>query len=284
MNLDELRSVQSRERQMDDLQALEDNFYAKVGRYISELESEREDLAEEVDDPFSSTEIRQLTDEIETAKDVTKSIYERRMGKIVKNASLDAAGYKTEREGLTTEEEQLLKDLVARIEQNKSNVLDILSGESPSDKENNEENVDTQSDSNATTQHTTDTEHYTSDEYSEPSEFPDPPSPQEEQDKSESVDRTESESVSAADMMQSDQDQTNETTADPVEASTDGGKEHLTAEADQLSRTTVQILDDIGSIVGIDECEYDLAVNDVVSLPEKNAEPLIDGEVAEPID
>ncbi|WP_081638756.1 hypothetical protein [Salinarchaeum sp. Harcht-Bsk1] len=129
MNLDELRAVQDREREKDSLQHLRDSFYSEVGQYIGDLRAERERQADRAEDPFADAEVRQLTDEIETAEEVAESIYERRMGKVVKTASLAAAGYRAETEGLTAEESELFDDLVDRIEANQSTVLDVLAGD-----------------------------------------------------------------------------------------------------------------------------------------------------------
>lgn len=129
MNLDELRTVQNRERQKDSLQHLRDSFYSEVGDYLADLKADRDAAAERADDPFASPEVRRLSDEIQTAEEVAESIYERRMGKVVKNASLAAAGYATDSEGLTHEEERLFENLVASIEENKATVLDVLAGE-----------------------------------------------------------------------------------------------------------------------------------------------------------
>ena len=112
MNLDELRTVQHKERQKDSLQHLRPTFYGDVGEYIADLEAERDRVAEAADDPFSSPDVGRLTDEIETAKDVVEAIYERRMGKLVKQASLAAAGMPADDEGLTAEESDLFSDLV----------------------------------------------------------------------------------------------------------------------------------------------------------------------------
>jgi len=43
----------------------------------------------------------------------------------------------------------------------------------------------------------------------------------------------------------------------------------------------VLITDDVGAILGVDDREYDLAADDVVTLPAANAEPLIEQGVAE---
>lgn len=130
MNLQELRSVQNGERTTDSLQHLRETFYEDVGEYIEGLRTERDEAAAGAEDPFDSPEVRRLTDEIKAAEEVVEAVYERRVGKIVKRASIEAAGMPTdEDEGLTREEADLFDDLVARIESNKDEVLDVLAGE-----------------------------------------------------------------------------------------------------------------------------------------------------------
>ncbi|MFC4552840.1 hypothetical protein ACFO3H_21220, partial [Halorussus sp. GCM10023401] len=129
MNLDELRTVQSKERSKDSLQHLRESFYADVGKYIASLKDQREYAAEQSDNPFDDPEVNRLTDEINTAEEVVEAVYERRVGKVVKRASLAAAGMPADEEGLTNEEQELFNELVARIESNKEDVLAVLSGE-----------------------------------------------------------------------------------------------------------------------------------------------------------
>src|SRR6056297_928963 len=128
MNLEELRSVRNTERQKDSLQELRPSFYQEVGEYIETLERERDQVAAEHENPFAAPEVSRLTDEIETSKDVAEAIYERRMGKLVKQASLAAAGMTADSEGLTSEEANLFEDLVERIETNKEEILSVLEG------------------------------------------------------------------------------------------------------------------------------------------------------------
>jgi DNA replication factor GINS len=67
----------------------------------------------------------------------------------------------------------------------------------------------------------------------------------------------------------------------------DGGTEERTdgdATDDGVDRELVRITDDVGAILGVDDREYDLAADDVVTLPAANAEPLIDQGVAERVD
>jgi len=131
MNLDELRSVQSKERRKDSLQQLRDSFYQDVAAYIQDLRAERDRRAEQVDNPFSDDEVRQLSDKLDTAEEVAEALYERRVGKVVKLASFAAADMSASEEGMTVEEQELFDDLVARIKQNKTSVLDVLAGEQP---------------------------------------------------------------------------------------------------------------------------------------------------------
>ena len=128
MNLDELRSVQSKERRKDSLQQLRDSFYQDVAAYIEDLRARRDRRAQQVDNPFSDDEVRRLSDELETAEEVAEALYERRVGKVVKLASFAAADMSASEEGMTVEEQELFDDLVTRIRQNKTNVLAVLSG------------------------------------------------------------------------------------------------------------------------------------------------------------
>ncbi|WP_246982868.1 DNA replication complex subunit Gins51 [Halorientalis marina] len=48
-----------------------------------------------------------------------------------------------------------------------------------------------------------------------------------------------------------------------------------------VDRETVRITDDVGQIFGVDEREYDLSREDVVTLPAENAAPLVERDVAE---
>jgi len=72
-----------------------------------------------------------MSDEVETAEEVAEALYERRVGKVVKLASFAAADMPVDADGMTTEERQLFDDLVDRISENKSRVLDVLAGEAP---------------------------------------------------------------------------------------------------------------------------------------------------------
>jgi DNA replication factor GINS len=128
MNLDELQSVQSRERQASSLQHLRASFYEDVGEFIGELRETRDTRAAESDNPFDDPEIEQINDQIKTAERTVESIYERRVGKVVKLASIAAADMPHDDDGLTTEEEHLFGTLVDAIEENRETVLSVLDG------------------------------------------------------------------------------------------------------------------------------------------------------------
>ena len=72
MDLNELQSVQSRERQTDSLQQLRATFYRDAADYIADLESERDAAAERADDPWNAPEVGRLNHDIDTAKDTVE--------------------------------------------------------------------------------------------------------------------------------------------------------------------------------------------------------------------
>jgi DNA replication factor GINS len=315
MNLDELRTVQSKERSKDSLQHLRESFYADVADYIAELKEQREQAAESADSPFDDPEVNRLTDEVKTAEDVVEAIYERRVGKIVKRASLAAAGMPADEEGLTNEEQELFTELVERIESNKEEVLDILAGESdpdvsptPTPAESTAGGADSRAeapDSSAAVDKSS-----AADSTPEPGDTPTPGTSADESDEDVSAadvmggtatDAAESSSASSA----TDGDSTPATDSDdarpaadeaaaiadgpddPASESSDDGEDSEDEEgllADLDERTTIRITDDVGEIFGVDERTYELASEDVVTLPEANAAPLVERGAAEELE
>lgn len=289
VNLDELRAVQDREREKDSLQHLRDSFYSEVGQYIGDLRAERERQAERAEDPFADAEVRRLTDEIETAEEVAESIYERRMGKVVKTASLAAAGYRAETEGLTAEEDHLFDDLVDRIEENQETVLDVLSGEDgagpPGDVDSPMEPRADEGPPGGALPNDSDAP-------------PAPPSQPTEDgsstddgaaadgsavgdgaDDTDDPDRPAAEAVAAAAPEDAaNGDDSSVTTAGT--ASDDGTGTDAAAAMGSPDRITVRITADVGEIVGVDGTAYDLEADDVVTLPEENAMPLVEKDAA----
>ena len=252
MDLAELQSVQSRERDSDDLQELRESFYEDVGAYIAALKEQRDQLAAEADDPFGSEEISQITDEIETAQEVVRAVYERRVGKVIEQAALAAAGYRVEPTGMTHEEERLFERVAETIESNKATVLDVIEGENvdgvtPTDTASSEPEPDTtparKADPKADVQPDTGQPAVTNGAGAavEPDHHSDPPPDQ----------------------------------------PPDHHSDHHSDQSAGPQRTTVRINDDIGEILGVDDHTYDLAADDVVRLPEANATPLLDRDAAD---
>ena len=298
MDLDELQSVRDRERQTDKLQQLRPTFYADAGELIQQLREQRSRAAERVDDPFDAPEVSRLSDEIDTAEQTVEAIYEKRVGKIVKAASFAAADLPAESDGMTEEETKLFETLVADIKENRQHVLDVLAGET---------DEETSGDESETSQSAPETDVSTPeqsppDESGEPSD-PEPPSPAEGALAEGPPTGLESSDgpteVSAADVMGGSEgnDPSAENSPEPEppaptsgageagaldetepELREDGG---TATESPGIDRETVRITTDVGDIFGVDEREYDLAENDVVTLPEANAEPLVDRDAAE---
>ena len=315
MNLDELRTVQSKERSKDSLQHLRESFYADVADYIADLKDQRERAAEQADSPFDDPEVNRLTDEVNTAEDVVEAIDERRVGKIVKRASLAAAGMPADEEGLTGEEQDLFEGLVERIESNKQEVLDILAGEAEPHSETPTPPPAADASSGAGAESVGAT--------------PDPGDPPVGDSSAPGAGADDSGEVSAADVMgetdtgasagspassasaDGDSDDARPAAAEaaaiadapdaggpnagspasgppdesPAEADPDSessGDDDLLEGLDE--RTTIRITDDVGEIFGVDERTYDLASEDVVTLPEANAAPLVERGAAEELE
>lgn len=312
MNLDELRTVQSKERRKDSLQHLRDSFYGDVAEYIAELKTERSRAAEEADDPFSSPEVSRLTDEIETAEEVVEAVYERRVGKVVKLASFAAASMPVDDDGMTQEEKALFDDLVSRIETNKENVLDILAGKRrPGDVETDSDatpptaSADPASttpatptpdtDTSSPTPHTTDKSDPVADGVLADAMGGGDDGSEEPTNSSSSADEqtthtpVEPEATPPGVVSTPSSDETSRSVdADSAESEPSATREQTeqtsTQSHNDTERTTVRITQDVGAIFGVDEREYDLAKEDVVSLPTTNADPLIQREAAERLD
>ncbi|MFD1645732.1 hypothetical protein [Haloarchaeobius litoreus] len=344
MNLDELRSALDTERQKGGLQGLRDSFYQEVAAFVEELKRERDRIAQESDDPFGSPEVQRLTDEIDTARSTAESLYERRLGKLVKQASLAAADMASmdQVKGLTDEERALYDDLVERIEGNKDHMFDVIAGEASttpavagddSPTHHPEDGMDRDTDATPSepvpepaareTEDTTSASETPAgaDATAPQDETSSPAAPEPDDDRAPDVAAAEAsaiaggdgaeaggDGVSAADVMgetpstsetPSSGDpatdgsgvatQSTEAAAEPVPAGgasegTPAGASSTAGAGDDVERTTVRITDEVGEIFGVDQREYSLDADDVVTLPTANAEPLLDREAAEKLD
>jgi DNA replication factor GINS len=308
MNLEELQSVQSRERQSSSLQHLRASFYEEAGEYIGKLRSKRTERAAESDNPFDDPEIERLSDEIGTAEQTVESIYERRVGKVVKLASIAAAGMPCDDEGLTTEEERLFETLVDRIERNREYVLSVLDGESP-----DLDCTPAPADGAGTTTDTdpaagTDDPSGTSDgaragEATPTGSRPTPPDrpPNEGVEPTGTGGADEPDGPAADEPLdlgsamggsadaggdpdgRSDPAPTGEPSGEVIGADPDGDEPDGDGD-EPVERTTVRVTADVGDIYGIDGRSYDLSAEDVVTLPTPNAESLVSKQAAERLD
>lgn len=290
MNLGDLQSARSKERQKDSLQHLSEDFYAEVGEFVTELRTERERAAEAADDPFDAPEVRRLTDDIKTAENTVEAIYERRVGKLVKLASLDAAGMPADEDGLTNEEKDLFSTLVEAIESNRAHVLDdVLSGDESSaaqdTSETNESTVETDAAVAPTDTATDELANPTEPAGTAESTTPEPPAAADTANEPDAPSETE-DGVSAAEAMGADASASGEEslaeTGRAPAGTDDAGDE--TPGTDDTDRTTVRITRDVGEIFGVDERTYHLTSEDIVTLPEVNAAPLLERNAAEQLD
>ena len=285
MNLDELRSVQVEERKTDSLQPLRDSFYAGVADFLAGLREERERAAAEAADPFAASDVREINDEIETAEEVVEAIYERRVGKVVKRASLAAAGIPTDEGGLTDEEVELFEALVDDIERNRRQVLAVLASEDDAPATAGQEGGAPSTPDGPSADPDT--------------SAPEPPPDEPVFDAGRAVgDENDAAGGSSGkathpgaddDMTASDSAATTDppgTTADPSDHPSDSQSAETGAAGEETSpeRVSVRITRDVGEILGIDDRTYTLAEDDVVTLPVANAEPLLDRDAAERIE
>ncbi|MFC7233910.1 hypothetical protein [Halosegnis marinus] len=285
MNLDELQSIQSRERQASGLQNLRPTFYQDAGEFIQELVRERDRTAERADDPFASPEVRRLTDDIETAKSTVEAIYERRVGKVVKTASIAAAGMPADDEGLTDEEAELFDHLVEEIERNRERVLDgVLEGDGSDLSCARGPAAETADPDPEPTGDAPEPETTVRSEPDAAAELGLDPSPE----------PTGDDGVSAADMMGDGNDDrptppevvaasASDTAPEPPDTHETPPEDATEGEA-SVERTTVRITRDVGEVFGVDERSYDLSSDDVVTLPAENAGPLVERDAAERLD
>ena len=300
MDLDELRTVQRTERQKDTLQHLRDSFYRDVADYIEGLKERRTQAAERADDPFGDPDVGRLTDEIETAEEVVESLYERRVGKVVKLATFAAADMGGDEGGLTDEERALYDDLVERIRENRENILATLAGE-----RNGGGNAESSVDPDESPAPSTSTD----DGANAPEAPPDVPDVVADEGDSDDVlaeamgggdDAPASETspqAASSDPSESSRPAERSDPADEPEPSATetpvaaGGADAGGAAVSESSasestsdRTTVRITRDVGEIFGVDERAYELEREDVVTLPADNAEPLLQKDAAERLD
>ena len=121
MDLEDLRAAQADERRSEKLQELPDSFYEDAAEYIESLREERDAC----DDPYSD-EAQRLNDELSSARQVAEAVYERRVGKVVKMASLAANGHTASEERMTREEREMYERIVDEVRAGQERVEGLL--------------------------------------------------------------------------------------------------------------------------------------------------------------
>jgi DNA replication factor GINS len=298
MNLDELQSVRDRERQTDKLQQLRASFYADAGEFIQQLRDQREHAAERADDPFDAPEVSRLSDEIDTAEQTVEAIYEKRVGKIVKAASFAAADLPAESDGMTDEETELFETLVGDIKTNRERVLDVLAGE-PSADDDTAGAAEAGAGDAATGAAGAAPDQAGPATPGQSSESPDvgaadvmggdgPPAPDPPTDGSPTPEppaETEADRAPPAESVpepgESSRSDAGTSPAPPEDSEPPVRNDGGTDAGGDVPRQTVRITDDVGEIVGLDERDYDLSTDDVVTLPRTNADLLVERDAAE---
>ena len=305
MNLDELQSVQNKERQSSSLQHLRASFYQEAGEFVQELRDRRDAAAAEADDPFGSEEVRRLTDDMETAQRTVESLYERRVGKVVKMASIAAADMPYDDDGLTEEEEHLFETLVAQIQQNRETVLSVLDGETGNltcsrtegEAADTPPGAGTPTDPDVRSTDSTPTPGETTREPtsgidtspSPPAEASDdaPPTPPEGLDIGGAMGGGETPTAEAGDGPVAAEPEPAPPGGDPRASDAETGadaEEESESDPDHVDRRVVRITGEVGDIFAVDGRTYDLSSDDVVDLPEENASILVGQDNAEPLE
>lgn len=279
MNLDELQSVQSRERQASEIQDLRPSFYSDAVDFVRRLREKRQRIVHEKG--LDAPEFERLTDDINTAERTIESIYERRVGKIVNRASIAAAEMPTGDTGLTQEEQALFETLVADIEANREQILASLS-DATSDEPANPSQVtssggetgtelDEPSDESDADPRMTEDPDTGSD--TEPSGGPDEP---------QLADQSDPRHFGADNSGQAEEESGRDTHAS-ADTGGDGPPSTPAEETTSVDRMTIRITRNVGEIFCVDQRAYHLASEDVVTLPAANAEPLVERGAAERI-
>ncbi len=296
MNLEDLRERRQREREQDSLGRLPESFYRDAAEYVAELKRARERAAERADDPYGDPEVRRLTDELDAATEVVESLYERRVGKVVKHASFAAADMPHDDEGLTDEERALFDDLVGRLRDSRSRVLGALAesgGVDTADVATDGDEATPDADAADPSPARPDTG---GDDTGPPPTPDDPagmlaeamggePSNDPRVDGGEAAERSEAKRRPHDTDEEADPGPTGGRGERDGPAVGDGDPDPDGAAAPEsdgpAERTTVRITADVGEIYGVDDRSYRLEAEDVVSLPADNATPLVEKGAAE---
>ncbi|MFB6282413.1 MAG: hypothetical protein ABEK59_00570 [Halobacteria archaeon] len=282
MDIEVLRKVQKKERESDSLQELRDSFYQEIGDYMSELENERSSIA----DPFGP-EAQRVNDTIQSARDIVDGLYERRVGKIIKLASLSANGTPVDESGMTREEREMYENIVCEVERNHETIFgDVIKGKDPGSpesgnsggKDSPETGAGSQTKGEASPLELEDEEEKNviarDMEKHGPTGNPDSGSG------GNSEGEVDAGSGENDDSSLSSGSSGHHGEREPSSADSAGGRSNG-SEGTDWEFVTVRVTGDIPGFVGVDGREYELEPEDVATVPLDNADPLCDKGVAE---
>ncbi len=118
MNLDDLRLLQSNERGSPQLQEVEKELYRKIAEYVRALDENLFKIGDS--DELKAQKIR---DERDSARRVAEGLFERRLGKIIRLASLKASGFGKSPKNLTPEEQEIFESLAETLQKGRAKIL-----------------------------------------------------------------------------------------------------------------------------------------------------------------
>lgn len=119
VDLKRLRDILRKERKMDELIELEDNFYLKIGKYIRDLE-------EEIKEKEDENKREMLKDEKESALTFVEKTFERRTGKILRLASLSLKGLNVDENNMTSEEKNIFSSLSKQLKKGRKRIKQTI--------------------------------------------------------------------------------------------------------------------------------------------------------------
>lgn len=315
---EEVRSALNKERNKSDLQQLDEDFYRRVYIRLADLKATRGRKMEASSDPFQDPTVQDCSDEIQDLESLLEQLIERRLGKIVKMASFEAADFSTEHEALTSYEQELFDRLVSVLEEGRDSLLtgsfvdvsgfgsgveemdDPSGGSSVDDPVGGDGGEDTFGDEDVSE---SDEETLLADAMEGNVSGSDDRGDERGED-SQTVSESDEEiaagnrsgdgegdSGKSGDVPSDSDGQVSLFSSDDlVEGRDSGGEETVSGEGGdgvvgtEIDLVTIEVHEDMGEITGFDGDTYQLSSGDVVEIPEMNADVLVEGGAASYVD
>lgn len=106
------------EREVEELQKIENDFYAKVAKYVSDLETRRAGCTD-----FASESI--VSDELKSVRTLTEAIHRRRVMKVMEMAFIAANGTQMQVDRMIDSEKVMFDEIMAAVNREKTNLKNI---------------------------------------------------------------------------------------------------------------------------------------------------------------